>query len=76
MAKIDLIVNARHNADGSIVPISIVWSDGRVFEVDEVLEVKRAASIKAGSLGIRYKCKIMGKEVDLFEDEGKWFMEK
>lgn len=76
MAKIDLIVNARHNADGSIVPIFIVWGDGRVFEVDKGIEVKRAASIKAGSLGIRYRCKIMGKEIDLFDDDDKWFMEK
>ncbi len=76
MTKIYLIVNAKHDTDGSRVPISIVWSDGRVFEVDKVLEVKSAASIKGGSLGIRYRCKIMGKEVDLFDDEGKWFMEK
>ena len=76
MTKIDLIVNARHNTDGSIMQLSIVWSDGRVFEVDKVLEVRRAASIKAGEVGIRYRCKIMGKEVDLFDEDDKWFMEK
>ena len=76
MAKIDLIVNARHNADGSVVPLSIVWSDGRVFAVDKVLEVKWAASIKAGEGWIRYRCTIMEKEIDLFDEDAKWFMEK
>ena len=76
MAKIDLIVNAMHNADGSIVPSSIVWDGGRLFGVDKVIDVRRAASIKAGSLGIRYRCKIMGKGVNLYDDDGKWFMEK
>lgn len=76
MAKINLIVNARHNTDGSIIPLSIVWSDGRVFEIDKILDVRRAASIKAGGVGIRYICKISGKEVHIFDEEGKWFMEK
>ncbi len=76
MTKIDLTVNARHHNDGRITPISIVWSDGRVFEIDKVLDVRRAASIKVGGVGIGYRCKIRGKEVDVFDEEGKWFMEK
>lgn len=76
MAKIDLVVNARHSTDGTITPLSIVWSDGRVFEIDKVIDVRKAASIKAGGVGTRYICKIMGKEVHIFDEEGKWFMEK
>ena len=69
-------VNADFDLDGNIRPRAITWEDGRVFEIDRVLDVRRAASLKAGGLGIRYICRIRGKEVRLFNDEGHWFMEK
>ena len=74
--KIDLRVNAQFDLDGSIRPTSIIWEDGRVFEIDRILDIRRAASLKAGGLGIRYICRIRGKTVKLFNDEGHWFMEK
>ena len=74
--KINLQVNADFDLDGNIRPRAITWEDGRVFEIDRVLDVRRAASLKAGGLGIRYICRIRGKEVRLFNDEGQWFMEK
>ena len=74
--KINLEVIAAFDLDGNIHPKAIVWEDGRVFEIDRVLDVRRAASLKAGGLGIRYLCRIRGKEVRLFNDEGHWFMEK
>ena len=74
--KINLQVNADFDLDGNIRPRAITWEDGRVFEIDRVLDVRRAASLKAGGLGIRYICRIRGKEVRLFNDEGHWFMEK
>ena len=74
--KINLQVNADFDLDGNIRPRAIIWEDGRVFEIDRILDVRRAASLKAGGLGIRYICRIRGKEVKLFNDEGHWFMEK
>ena len=74
--KINLQVNADFDLDGNIRPRTITWEDGRVFEIDRILDVRRAASLKAGGLGIRYICRIRGKEVRLFNDEGHWFMEK
>ena len=74
--KINLQVNGDFDLDGNIRPRAITWEDGRVFEIDRVLDVRRAASLKAGGLGIRYICRIRGKEVRLFNDEGHWFMEK
>jgi len=73
--KINLEVNAKFNLDGTIRPTSIIWEDGRVFEIERVLDIRRAASLKAGGLGIRYICKIRGKTVTLFNDENHWFME-
>ncbi len=41
-----------------------------------VLDVHPAPSLKAGGLRIRYTCRIRGKKVYPFCDEGKWFVEK
>lgn len=73
--KINLEVNAKFDLDGTIRPTSIIWEDGRVFAVDRVLDVRRAASLKAGGTGMRYTCRICGKTVMLWNEEGKWFME-
>ena len=68
--KINLQVNADFDLDGNIRPRAIIWEDGRVFEIDRILDVRRAASLKAGGLGIRHICRIRGREVKLFNDEG------
>jgi len=68
-------VIAEFDEAGSIRPLSIAWEDGRKFCVDRVLDVRRAASTKAGGQGIRYTCRIMGKETYLFNDDGRWFVE-
>ena len=74
--KIYLKVNADFDLNGKIVPRSIEWEDGRVFAIDRVLDVRRAASLKAGGVGLRYICRIRGRTVALFNDENKWFTEK
>ncbi|MDF2566440.1 MAG: hypothetical protein K0Q53_2844, partial [Massilibacillus sp.] len=49
---------------------------GRKYSVDKVLDVRMAASLKMGGQGMRYKCRIHGKEVFLFCDTGQWFIER
>ena len=73
--KINLEVIASFDLDGNIHPKAIVWKDGRVFDIDRVLDVRRAASLKAGGIGVRYTCRICGKIVKLFNDDNHWFME-
>ena len=72
----DVEVIAAFDLDGNVHPKAIIWEDGRVFDIDRVLDVRRAASLKAGGLGSRYICRIRGKTVALFNDEGYWFIEK
>ena len=38
--------------------------------------MRGAASLKTGGVGMRYICKICGKQVALWNEEGKWFMER
>ena len=68
-------------ADGTMRPDSIKWKDGRIFEIDRVLDVSRAAS-EAGSMGVRYTVRIMGQVrrlffEDAYSDTGRarWFIE-
>lgn len=67
-------VIAKFDEDG-IMPVSIHWSDGRVFYINQVLDVRPAASIAVGGLGIRYTCRIGKKETFLFYEEPRWFVE-
>lgn len=75
MSKIYVKVNADFGLDGKIVPQSIVWEDGRTFTVDDVIDIRRAASLKAGGQGTRYTCMIAGKERYLFYEDPSWFVE-
>lgn len=73
--KIFVEVIAKYDLDGKILPQAIVWNDGRVFEIDKVLDVRQAASLKAGGQGIRYLCRIKNQQRYLFpEDDMYWFI--
>ena len=68
-------VIARHDEQGRVRPLEVEWEDGRRFGVDRLLDVRRAAALKAGGQGLRYTVRILGRETYLFEDEGRWFVE-
>lgn len=68
-------VLAEYDEDGHIRPCSLTWEDGRRYTIDRVLDVRPAVALKVGGAGMRYTCRILGREVYLFEDRGKWFME-
>ena len=68
-------VISRHDPDGKSTPLELIWKDGRRFDIDKVLDVRRAASLKAGGVGTRYTCKIRNREIFLFDEEGRWFIE-
>lgn len=74
--KISIGVTVYHSKEGKIKPLCLHWEDGRKFEVDRLLDVRQAASLKAGGYGTRYTCRISNKQVYLFYVDGKWFVEK
>ena len=69
-------VTARFYPDGRVIPLCINWEDGRKFEIDRVLDIRRAASLKKGGIGLRYTCRILGRERYLFLDGTKWFISR
>jgi hypothetical protein len=68
-------VTAIFDTDGDLLPINIMWDDGRKFPIDRVTDVRYASSLKAGGAGIRYTCRIAGKERYLFLEEQRWFVD-
>ena len=75
MQNHDVSVVARFEWDGSVTPLSITLPDGTNVKIDRVLHRCRAASRKQGGCGIRYRCRVMGRELILFWDEERWFYE-
>ena len=75
VSKTFVKVTAEHDESGQVRPLSLTWTDGKKYEIDRVTDVRQAPSLKGGGLGMRYTCRVRGKEVYLFEDEGKWFVE-
>lgn len=61
--------------DGRITPLSIEWEDGRVYEIDRVLDRRHAASLKVGGTGMRYLVRIGAATTYLFHEESRWFVE-
>jgi len=68
-------VAANFLTDGTLKPLWITWADGRKLEISKILDVRPAASMKAGGTGIRYLCRICGKDRYLFFEQNRWFVE-
>lgn len=72
---IDVI--AEFSKEGELIPLKVKLGDGNIYEVDRILDRRRAASLKAGGAGIRYTCRICGRQIYLFyEENNQWFLEE
>ena len=66
---------AQIHMDGVIQPLCVLLEDGRKYDIDEVKDKCRAASLKAGGCGIRYTIRIGVRDTYLFDEDGRWFVE-
>ena len=73
--KVYVEVTAKFDTDGNITPLSVTWEDGTVYEIDRILDKRRAASLKAEGIGMRYTCHISGQRSYLYYEEPRWFVE-
>ena len=74
--KVYVTMNLKVEPDGSIRPMSMIWEDGETYKIDRVLRITPAASIKVGGCGTRYTVIIEGKQRNIFDEDGRWFVEK
>lgn len=77
MGKKYIDVAAHFDTEGKIIPVMFWWDDGKSYQIDRVLDIRRSVSLKAGGIGIRYTCRILGKSRYLYYDDYdcKWFVE-
>ena len=74
--KVYVNVMAEFTKDGNLMPRTIIWEDGTNYEIQRINDCRRAASLRAGGVGLRYTCVIGGQEKYLFyEDNNMWFVE-
>lgn len=67
-------VIAEINDQGRIIPIAVGWGNGRNLPVEAVSDIRPMASTKAGGEGMRYTCRIRGRETYLFLNKS-WMLE-
>ena len=73
--KVFVEVVVRHLTDGSKIPLSITFEDGKRYPIDRLCDTRRAACTKVGGTGIRYTIAVSGRRTHLFEDENLWWVE-
>ena len=71
--------------EGQMRPRSIVWQDGRKYDIDRVIDIRPAFAAKAGGQGDRYTIRIGDNIRYLFFERnaslsgdsiGEWFVER
>ena len=67
-------VTARFDTEGNIRPLSLKFDD-ILYEIDRVLDVRRAASLKVGGMGMRYTIRVGQNETYLYFEDPRWFVE-
>ena len=75
MPKTFVEVIVKYSIDGQNLPLILLWEDGREFLIDNVTDVRRAASLNVGGKGLRYTCCIQRRQIYLFLDHDKWFID-
>ena len=68
-------VISRTDEEGRVTPLVVVWSDGRRYDIDRVLDRRRACSLKTGGTGVRYTVSVGGRSIYLFFEGPRWFVE-
>ena len=75
MDKVFLCVRCSCSPEGDVEPTSFVWINGRRYDVDRVLDRRRAPSLLVGGKGVRYTCRVMDRTLYLFRDGDRWYAE-
>lgn len=74
--RVNIRVKALWDEDGNIMPVSFFWTDGTEYQVDRVLDVVRAASLKVGGVGIRYTVRFSNDKLEIYNKTRYLYLEK
>lgn len=71
----NITVIAKMDNLAKVTPLQIIWEDGRIFEIDKILDIRKKASTKGGGKGLRYTILIKNQEKYIWLDDYYWFIE-
>ena len=77
--KVFITVFLRISNEGTMKPVAIEWTDGKLFEIDKIIDERNAPPEHTGGVLIRkYRVIIKGKEKIIYLDKqtNRWFVEK
>lgn len=60
--------------EGKMTPVTIEFDEGKKFEIDKIMDVRRAACQSVGGVGDRYTVRIQGRDSYLWFEKGRWFV--
>ena len=59
-------VRVNFDKDGHMIPVAIIWKDGRIYHIDKLLDTRTAFSAKCGGRGDLYLVRIRNTSCHLF----------
>ena len=62
--------------DGTILPRAITWEDGATYTIDQIMDRRKAASLKCGGAGLRYQVRIGETITYMWLEEDRWFVKR
>ena len=73
--RINVTMIAKMDEYGFVTPLTLIWSDGKKFDIDKIVDIRKKASLKGGGMGLRYTCVIKNQEKYIWLDDYTWFVE-
>ena len=74
--KVYVDVNEDRLADGTVLPRSITWEDEVTYAIDQIMDIRKAASLKCGGAGLRYQVRIGDSITYMWFEEDRWFVKR
>lgn len=56
--------------------LAVILEDGREYKIDDLMDVCKGVSLKAGGCGIRYTIRIRSLVTYHFNEGSRWLVEK
>lgn len=73
--KVFVAVTVYVSPEGEKRPLTIMFEDGKTYQIDRLRDRRRAHATKVGGTGIRYTIVIRNQQTYLFEDDDQWYVE-
>lgn len=73
MEKRYVPVVVRIDENGKVNPKIIEFGDKK-YRIDKILDCHPAACQSVGGVGVKYQCRVLGRETELWEENGRWFV--